>query len=212
MPAARDYVCKSCHFAFEVFGAFAEDVPCLDCGEPAIWTPSFYYSSRAAQAFEPVVIHQDAAGNIRMPGSVNAKVPEGFAKVELTNIREIRKFEHEINRQETEKMAKTSYARRAYMDGQIACNREALEAGVKVCVGGDTSRDPVLMRLSEFSTKGREFHAAMTQQAEIRRRDTERRQSRQEAGFHVEAFSQNASNREVHRDAANEWGRAGRRK
>lgn len=211
MPAARDYVCKECHLEFEKFGSFEEETTCL-CGAPAVWQPSFYYSSRAAQGFTPVVIHQDSAGNVRFPGSASAPAPEGFQRVELTTLQEIRKFEQAVNRDETEKLARTSAARRSYMDGQIACNREALDAGVRVHLGGDTSRPPVLMRLSEFSPKGREFHSSMREQAERRRADTSRRQGRQESGFHLDAFSQNASNRESHRDASNDWGRSGRGK
>lgn len=211
MPAARDFVCSSCHWVFEKFGAFEEETECPECKAPAVWTPSFYYSSRAAQAFTPVVIHRDAQGNLRFPASSSAPVPPGFQKVELTTTQEIRRFEAEVNRGETEKLHHVDRARREYMDGQIACNREALERGVMVHPGGDPSKPMVQMRLSEFSGKGREFNENMRRQADLRRARTHSR-APGGSGFHVEAFSQNSSNREEHRDRANSWGRDGRGK
>lgn len=213
MPAARDYTCKGCHLVFEKFGdAFVEGPECPECGGEGVWTPSFYYASRAAQAFVPVVIHQDASGNVRFPASASAPVPSGFQRVELTTTQQVRAFENRVNRDENEKLAKTDFARRSYMDGQIACNREALEAGVKVHLGGDTKKDPVLMRLGEFSEKGRIFYDSMKDQAAKRRAFTEAKQRGSRSNFFVEAFSNGASNREVHRDAANDWGRSGNRK
>src|SRR4051812_19311335 len=98
MPMA-DYQCEACGFRFEHFFhrppdtlvCEAED-PCPGTAErmasvPGEWQP------RSAQAFEPVVVHRDRHGNVRFPGSANAKVPEGFMKVELRTSREVHAFE-----------------------------------------------------------------------------------------------------------------------
>src|SRR5262245_28429608 len=60
-------------------------------------------SSRNAQSFEPVVVHVDKDGNVRFPGRADAKVPKGYEKRELTTVREVRKFEGQMNERERRK-------------------------------------------------------------------------------------------------------------
>lgn len=195
MPAARDYKCEGCEHVFEFFAdTYEETRPCPTCGQSASWTPSFNYTSRAAQPFSPVVVHRDASGAIRYPGSASAPVPPGFERVELTSLSEVRRFEAEVNKRENVEIQKFDYNRRRNIDEQIKANREALAD-----------------RLREFTPRGRNFYDRARAQAEEKR---ERTHSKAPSGsnFHVEAFSFDSSNREQHRDASNEWGRAGRGK
>lgn len=197
MPAARDYQCtnEGCGNVFEHFGdSFNEQLPCPDCGTSAVWSPSFNHTSRAAQPFSPVVIHRDEAGNVRYPGSANSPVPAGFQRVELTSLHEIRRFEAEVNKRETAEIQKFDYNRRRNIDEQIKANREALAD-----------------RLREFTPRGRNFYDRARAQAEEKRAKTHAK-APSGSNFHVEAFSFDSSNREQHRDASNEWGRAGRGK
>lgn len=206
MPAARDYVCTGCHFEFEKFqDTFEESPECPACSGPSEWVPSFYYSRpRAASGFTPVVVHRAADGSLRYPGSADAPVPSGFTRVELTTLPEVRKFEQEVNHRENAILEKDAYNRRVTMDQEIISNREALRDGVRVRDRENPDRIKV-MRLDEFTAKGREFHDHMAREADARRARNHSK-ARKEAGFRVEAFSDNSSNREAYRDAANRFG------
>lgn len=190
-----DYRCETCNRTFErFFSKFVESPNCTECGSVMSYEPSFWYNSRDAQSFTPVVIHRDSEGNIRLPGSVNAPVPPGFERVELRDIHQVRKFENEMNSKERDKAAEFRYAKSGNFDAQVRANREAMAQIV-----------------GKFSPRGRRFYDAMKEAADIKREQMSRRGT-PEPNFHIDAFSFNASNREDYRDAANEWGRSGQRK
>ncbi len=211
MPAARDYTCKECHFVFEHFGdTFQEEVNCPECEGFGVWTPSFHYASRAAQGFTPVVIHQDAAGNIRYPGASSAPVPAGFQRVELTTLHDVRRFEREVNAVEGARIRKDDYNRRVTMDQEIISNREAIREGVQVRDRENPDRVRT-MRLEDFTPRGKQFYDHMSREADARRARNHAKAGKG-PGFFLEAFSQDASNREAHRDRSNDWGRSGARK
>lgn len=159
------------------------------------YSPSFWYSSsiqaerriQAAQRFKPVVIHRDAEGNIRYPGHADAPVPEGFQKVELSDIRSIRAFEKEVNTRDQERADKFRAARSQFVSGQLAENRRVMDHLIQ-----------------NFTPRGRKFHDKMREVSE-RRRLAGAKQVHPE--FVIEAFSQDASNREGYRDQRNDWGR-----
>lgn len=204
MPTARDYVCTTCHHEWEHFeDHFSNERPCVACeGGSGKWVPTFGRSGpREAQGFTPVVVHRSADGSIRFPGSADAPVPMGFERVALTTVPEIRAFEKTVNAHEGARIREATLARQRQADGQIAHNRKAL-----------FDKSAVGHTFDQWSTKGREFYDRMREVSDKRRAETAAKSSRQEAGFHIEAFSQNSSNRIAHRDASNDWGRSGRGK
>jgi len=176
--------------------ATGEFAPCEECTQPVAWHPSYYYNS-PAQRFDPVVIHRDAAGNVRFPGNTNAPVPEGFQKVELRDMTEIRKFEGEMNRKDASAAADFHAAQQSYRAGQLAHNREQLARGFAT---HDEAGRPVTVSLDKFSPRGREFYEAMRKQSDARTH----RAARPE--FYIEAFTQNASNRDDHHDPSVSYG------
>lgn len=189
-----DYKCDSCNKTVEkFFNRFIESPNCEDCGTPMIYEPSYYYSSNA-QRFDPVVIHRDSEGNIRFPGSVNSPVPEGFQRIELSTLSEVRRFEREINSSERGKIEKADYNRQRNMDLVVAANREDVRGVVE-----------------KFSPRGRKFYDLMREAADARRAEIRSRGTKGPE-FHLEAFSFDSSNRDAYRDSQNEWGRAGNRK
>ena len=203
-----DFECPLGHLTEHFLPKFTERVQCGQdgCTEEGEHRPSFWYSSgtRFAQSFSPVVIHRDAQGNVRFPGNANAPVPEGFTKVELCTTAQVRHFEAEINKADKLKADQFREARARYLDGQLACNRSAVDeiaAGGK-WLGADENGRPVVRE--GLSPRGRMIldrirEASKAKQAQGR--------SHARPEFFVEAFTQDASNREHHRDATTDWNR-----
>ncbi len=142
---------------------------------------------RFAQGFDPVVIHRDAAGNIRYPGAADAPVPAGFQKVELRTMHEVRRFEAEVNQREHAKADQQLSRREAIFSAQQSQRRRDLRT-----------------QMERFSPLGRDFaHHAID-------KGNNRRAASRDVGFHLDVFSNDSSNREVHRDARTDWrGRKG---
>lgn len=191
-----DYECPKGHKTEHFLSAFAETHVCgeEECQEVGEYRPSFWYTSslgRKAQGFAPVVIHRDADGNIRLPAHADAPMPPGFQKVLLTDISQIRKFEHDMNLVESAKIADHAQNKIRNMNGQLAENRRAMSEIIK-----------------KFSPRGRKFYEAMRTASEIKQQKFAAR-GLPEPHFHIEAFSQDSSNREEYRDKKNDWGRLG---
>lgn len=165
---------------------------CKDCGqelEIGSWPYCPHGSTRGtfAAGFDPVVIHRDAQGNFRYPAHVNAPIPEGFQKVELRTTHEVRAFEAEVNQRERAKADMNLSQRESAFSLQQAARRRDLRSD-----------------MNHMSEQGRDFaRLAMD-------RTNNRRAVPRDVGFHLDVFSNNSSNREVHRDAKTDWkGRKG---
>lgn len=75
---------------------------CPECNQPLSigdfpFCPHGPMRDRHAQAFDPIVVHRDAAGNYSFPGHSSDPVPEGYEKVELRTIREADAFCRQMN-------------------------------------------------------------------------------------------------------------------
>jgi hypothetical protein len=147
-----------------------------------------------AQRFDPVVIHKDAAGNIRFPGSSDSPVPAGFEKVTLTDFHQVRKLEREMNARERSRAHELNDAKNSHFRDVMKQSREAVSHIVE-----------------RMSPRGRRFYHAM-REASDRRMQTREGRSTPESNFFLEAFSMDSSNRDAYRDERNGWGRDGRRK
>ena len=153
-------------------------------GDPARHVPA---DGRFAQGFDPVVIHRDAVGNIRYPANGSAPVPDGYQRVELRTVHEVRKFEAEVNQREHAASDQHLSAREKQVSEKQAANRRELRTA-----------------MDGMSNYGRDFAREA-----IDRGNNKRLQTR-EVGFHLDVFSNNSSNREVHRDERTQWkGRKG---
>jgi len=140
-----------------------------------------------AAGFDPVVVHRDAAGNIRYPANIHAPVPEGYQRVELRTVNEVRRFEQEVNQRERVKADQHLSQREAQFSAQQSSRRSDLRG-----------------KMRNMSAFGQDFaRHAMD-------RTDNRRSAPREVGFHLDVFSNDSSNREVHRDARTDWkGRKG---
>lgn len=152
-----------------------------DCTLEGEYSASFWYSSEAprpAQRFSPVVIHRGIDGKLRFPAHANAPVPDGFQRVELTQLSEIRALEREVNAADRIKDQKFQNARNFFLDGQLKENRRCVADQVK-----------------NFSARGKWFYDAIRRVSESKRL-AGRKEAKPE--FFVEAFTQNSSNREAY--------------
>lgn len=202
-----DYECPKGHMTehFASRGSlFTARVQCGKdgCTEEAEYRPSFWYSSTVnAQRFSPVVIHRDAHGNIRFPGNSNAPVPEGFQKVELTTIQQVRALEKEVNLRDSVKAGEFHAAREKFLDGQLKENRRAVD---EILAGGrwEGVEDGKIVERRGISPRGQKILAQLREASMQKQRMGRKRVSPE---FIVEAFTQDASNREDHRDASSDW-------
>lgn len=186
--AQYDFYCKTCD-RVEEHKASYETVDAgweCPCGSHMEYLPSFTRPGDA-QNFSPVVIHRDALGNIRYPGSADAPVPLGYEKVELRDLHSVRKFEAEVNSRDLAQSVQFSEAQKSLREGQLKENRRVMDGLVK-----------------NFTPRGKRFYDQMR---EVSEKKSASGHNRPDPSFFVEAFSQNSSNREDHRDAASGWTR-----
>jgi hypothetical protein len=143
--------------------------------------------AQPAQHFDPVVIHKDAEGNVRFPGRADAAVPAGFEKVELRTVREVRQFEHMMNVRGRAESEQAAYNRTQTFDRESRVRRAEL-----------------LQRMPGLQPFSRDLAKVAMQQREMRQGS---KNKPFDVGFHVEAFSQNSSNRGAHCDESSGWQR-----
>lgn len=203
-----DFECPKGHHTEQFLSAFVETSSCTEegCTEVGEYRPSFWYSSRVqlAQRFSPVVIHRDASGNVRFPGHANAPIPEGFQKVELSTLHDVRKFEAEIGKQDSVKSEQFRASRAEFLDGQLKANREAVD---RIVAGGTwegTDEQGRIIQRRGMSERGLKI---LHQLREASKQKQAQGRSNANPAFYVEAFTQDASNREHHRDQSTEWQR-----
>lgn len=165
---------------------------CRSCGNTLSigdwpYCPHSSIYAQSAQHFDPVVIHKDAEGNVRFPGRADAAVPAGFEKVELRTVREVRQFEHDMNVRGRAESEQAAYNRTQTFDREHRMRRSELA-----------------QRMPGLSPFSREL-------AQVAMRQRDARQSSKnkpfDVGFHVEAFSQDSSNRGAHCDESTGWQR-----
>jgi hypothetical protein len=139
-----------------------------------------------AARFEPVLVFEDAGGNVRFPGSHDDPVPPGFAKRELRTIHEVRAFENRMNREE-----------RARWERHQEAEHNAWSAAEK------ERRAQLRAEMQHMSAAGRDFARYAMEQNDRRPRENF------DPGFRIAVFSDDASNREAHRSERTGW--AGRK-
>jgi hypothetical protein len=131
-------------------------------------------------------------------------VPEGFAKVELSTVAQVRQFEKEVNLRDSAKADQFRDARAKYLDGQLECNRKAVD---EIAAGGKwlgTDEQGRIIERKGISPRGMKILEQL-RSASKQKQEAGRSHARPE--FFVEAFTQDASNREHHRDATTDWNR-----
>lgn len=177
MPIMHDFRCP-CGTLFERMVAWNTERIRHDCGRLA---SRVFTSSRRSQAqpFDPVLVYRDRSGHIRFPGRSSGKVPKGYEPVYLKTTSQVRSFERQMNAKERER----------YMQSK---EREARQFDPMI----SRSRSELRQKMHHFSPAGREL-------AEVAMRENDSSSSinmKFDAEFRLDAFSDDASNREPWND------------
>lgn len=154
--------------------------PCPKCkksSEQVVLPPE-----RSSVRFQPIVVHVDAEGNYRFPGSPDARIPRGFQKVELTTIPEIEAMERKVN-----------VKLRGDAERHIE-NEERVLGAIKAKLRGELQQ-----RMATMSPLGRAFAEAAIARSNARRRKSS------DVGFHVNILHYNQGNREGYSDERTGW-------
>lgn len=176
-----DFVCQV-HGPFVQYRSVhsQELPPCPECGVTA---ERHWITASEAPLPNAVVVYQAPDGSFRFPGDPNglsAKQYErqGLKRVEARGWAEVRQLEHTIEQHENRN--------RGQHQDHLQARREA---------GQHARRGELFYRMKTMSRLGREVA-----RLSIERSNNRPLPRRGEAGFHVEAYSNDRSNREQSRD------------
>lgn len=198
-----EYECTddACHWIFEQVRRISEredPPPCPKCAAPTarIYLPSRLYAN--ACNIDPVVVHRAADGTYKMPGRSDAPVTAGYERVELRSIRDIERFEREVNTQHTSLIGRRVEHEQARFEANQAVRRARLRHAI---THGFTMKDSdgKTVTFGPMSARGRLF----AEQA-LKRGESFTVQS-YEPGFRVDILHHDAHNREPWRDVDTGW-------
>jgi hypothetical protein len=171
----HDFRCKQCGKVFERRVSWDSDtIPC-ECGSEALRVFISHREYRA-QSFDPVLIYRDKSGHTRFPGRNQGTVPDGYEPVYLRTTAEVRKFEREMNSKERER---------------YFAHKERQEKRFEPWLAN--ARSELRQKMQLMSPRGRDL-------AEAAMRENDRQatvDTRFDPAFRLEAFSQNAGNRDA---------------
>lgn len=139
-------------------------------------------AGQSASFSVPIVVHVSADGKFRLPGHRDARVPKGFQVRELRNVRDVEKFERQMNAQLRSEA------------NQHHENEERYFAQIK-----GQLRSELRQQMKHFSPFGRDFANLVMKLNDHRRRRPS------DAGFHVEILHFDRSSREPYRDERTGW-------
>jgi hypothetical protein len=149
-----DYTCENGH-DFEHASAIADyrdEMPCTvkDCSATARrqYRPSGY----RAQNFDPIIVHRDASGHYRVPGSPSDPVAPGYERVELRTMSDIRRVQSEIGRENYEKFERRKAREEQHFSEQRKEARSELMARLRTAFGRDLAR----VAMAENDNRARE--------------------------------------------------------
>ena len=153
---------------------------CPECGAA---TEQVHLPPRSRWTLDPVIVFRDADGSFRFPGGTDAVScgkyeRAGLERIELRSAADVRRFEGVMNVRE--------YARASRRVERAQQQRELRESH---------TRSELHHLMQSMSPAGRAIARAA-----IARNNAKPLMRAREAGFHVDAFSNDRSNRETSRD------------
>ncbi len=175
-----EYQCTSepCSLIFEEYRPVSDHqkiVPCPRCQLPS---HRVYLPSAPRSEAPSVVVHRAPDGSYRFPGSPDARMPEGYTRVELRGWQEVRRFEKEVNKRQFSEICR-----------RVERQQSAIEEGER------RRRSDLYAAMGSFSNRNKALARLV-----IERNNRKGHPQTYEPGFYVEAFSQDRSSREPHRD------------
>lgn len=196
---------------FEAFSSFSQDeMKCRFCDRTAKrdivssmqrgLPPK--YERTWAQGFTPTTIHVNSKGEVSFPMHEHAPVPEGYVKKELRTPAEIRKFEKQMGESERRKYSEHKSREHEIMMAKQReyrkTMRQALETGSVMLRDRDGNPHRV-----DFSEADKDFARFCMDRHDARNY----MDHHFDPGFYLEAFSNDASNREGYSDRLTGWKR-----
>jgi len=146
-----------------------------------------------AQAFNPIVLFQNPLdGSYSFPASSDARLPAGYRRVEITNLRQADRITGEVNRRENQAIREQWHIEQAK---QSSTNKQR--------------RDELKSMMDKLSPAGRQMAEQAMRYAD-RKRAQRSMKGPGEANFHMDVIANDSSNREIHSDERTNWrGRKG---
>lgn len=172
--------CLSVKEHFLSYSALSNPIPCHLCSSPTHYTPTFGRATDS-QRFSPIVIHQDAHGNISYPGSSSDPTPAGYQRIEITSLRQADNFVSRVNNEENARRRDNLYAEQSVWDQRTKERQERIDAHIRT-----HSINPKVRQLMDFVRTKTSERRAKQFQAQLNRG----------VNFHVQALSFDASNRQ----------------
>jgi hypothetical protein len=174
----HDHRCPKCGKVFERMVRWDEERVKCECGGDA---SRIFISHREyrAQSFDPVLVFRDKSGHLRFPGRNQGAPPKGYEPVLLRTTSEVRKFEREVNAKERKRYFEHKERQEKRFEQWISDSRSELRA-----------------KMRHMSGYGRAIAEASMQEND-RNSGIDMRFDPQ---FRIEAFSDDASNRDFQND------------
>lgn len=172
----------------ELYGEIGPKIgACTKCHQPVgigmhFVCPHSSLTQSFAARFDPVVVHVDNTGKVSFPGRSDAKLPPGYERRELRTIQEVRAFQKEYNKRAGEEHE----VRQGIKEAQFSENQARHRSDLRVA----------MMSMSRY---GRDF-ARLAMEV-----NDKRRKSQPAPVGYFEAFENDASNRDAHRDELTGW-------
>ncbi len=154
---------------------------CSQCGDEIFigswpFCPHGYAGESNAQHFEPVVYFQSPSGHRIFPGRTSEAAPAGYVRHELRTIRQVRNFERDENRKLYEQHHDSKLREQIIYEAERKPRIEAVRA-----------------RMASMNPAERACAERLLER--VSRRSFSSEASKYDAGFYVEPFSRDASNR-----------------
>lgn len=184
-----DVKCPTCGAEREVFRhtAYIDQMPACETEGCATQCERIYVYQRPHSyggLIDPIVVYRNPDGTIGVPGTKDARIPEGSERIELRSAADVRRISKEMGDAEYRK----------YVNKQ---EREEQTFGAHAA----QQRADLRMKMQSFSQRGQDFaRAAMKQNDEAPR-------TRFRTNVFFDAFENNASNRDGYRGEDHRSGR-----
>jgi len=144
---------------------------CPECGKELhigdwAWCPHEPLDERNAQRWDPIVVwaSNSDAEKFSFPGQANEPCPEGYHKIEISNLRQADQFVSRMNDIERRKMEEARDMRHALDDAGVKDRRAEEDArgwamradGTKFYIRGNSRAENLQRRVREWADRQRE--------------------------------------------------------
>jgi len=183
----HDYHCPACSHEFERFLHVSEcdsAVFCEQCGASADRAYVYQRPHSYGGLTDPVVVYKNPDGTYGIPGTRDARIPEGSERIELRSAADVRRVEREMTQHEYSKFVSKQEREEQTFGAAHAEKRAELRE-----------------KMRNFSERGKAFARVAMQQNDNAHR------KRFQTNTFFDAFSNDASNRDGYRGEDHRLGR-----